>query len=333
LAHLEKIPFPPDNGRMPGFPSEIRGSWLENAFNDYSKGYWYSDVLKRNVTEPGRILDKVVDFSIERNVPVYCGEFGVYQYNALHEDRVRWYEIVSGALDRRNISRTCWEYYGGFGIFNGDMSDFNSDLNVDIVRAMGFTYPMQISRSTNAPDSSITFFDDYPNNMFTASAWGENTDFTLFETNTAQGRYAIRWGNADRYSGFSFVFDNAYDRSIDFSRFASQNYYLEFKARVERPVSFDVRFVNNESSSSIPWRISYKIDESTLLPNGRWQTVRIPLRGMWEGGASVFSNGQGQWLSPRWEFSWVNVKSLEFTAEYTGLNGITIWFDDIKIAR
>jgi endoglucanase len=322
LTELEGVPFPADRGRMPRIHASLRGTWVESSLN-------YSYVNDASPSALYRTLDRAVSFSRERDVPVFCGEFGVFMIQSPQRDRVRWYKFVSDALDSRNISRASWDYYGGFGIFNSGRGDFNYDLNTEVVRAMGFTPPPQTPRPERPLDTGFVIFDDYPNRQYvTAGYWGETTDFSLYDINSAQGEYAIRWGNASRYNLFYFNFDQS---RRDFSSLANGGFSLEFRARTESPVSFDVRFLNNESSSSIPWRMRYTIDESVLPPDGRWHTIRIPLANMSEHGAWV--NAARRWVSPRREFSWKNIYQLEFVAEHSDLTDCIIWFDEIKITN
>ncbi|MDR0472903.1 MAG: hypothetical protein LBH43_04450 [Treponema sp.] len=91
-----------------------------------------------------RQLEKAGMFSQERrNVPVFCGEYSVNRLDVIQEDRVYWYEAASKLLDKRNIARACWDYYGSFGIFNFEKGrrSFFSDLNVAVLEAMGFSPP------------------------------------------------------------------------------------------------------------------------------------------------------------------------------------------------
>ncbi len=321
LTSLSGLPFPADSKRMPSFPSVLRGTWIEGAFYNYA-----NDATAKKLYST---LDRPAAFSRERGAPVFCGEFGVYMFNAPQEDRVRWYEIVSAALDRRGISRTNWDYYGGFGLFNSpNRGDFNSDLNVEVVRALGFTPPPQTPRPQVPVTSGFVFYDDYSAADFAAASWGENADFSLYDTNTADGEFAIRWGNAAQYNNFTFDFN----RGGDLTYLVSNGYFLEFSARTESAVNFDLRFLNPENTSSIPWRMRYTINENILPPDGQWHTIRIKLADMNEHGAWL--NSTQEWLSPKGEFSWANVVRLEFTAEYEGgLSGKTVWFDDIKIVN
>jgi len=322
MGYLSGVPFPYERGRMPEIPKILNGTWIEyNLNNDYPR-----DSSSSKLEET---LDMVVAFSRERNVPVFCGEFGVYIPNSQPEDRVRWYEFVTDALDRRNISRTSWDYYGAFGIFNtGLMGDINHDVNVAVVRAMGFTPPAQSVRRQEILSAGFSIFDDYPNGEYvTVENWGDGMEFSMYDTNTAEGEFAVRWGNAAQYNSFRFVFK----RTADFSRLAAEGYFLEFKARTERAVSFDVRFLNSESSSSLPWRMHYAINEGTLPPDGRWHTIRIPLASMREQGAWL--NSTQQWISPRGEFTWQDITVLEFVAEHSAFRGRRVWFDSIRIAK
>jgi len=136
LASLAGVPFPAGGRRIPRTPGDLKGTWVEYAIKNYKNDAAFSTLAAS--------LDKTVAFSRERNAPVFCGEFGVYMIQSPAKDRVNWYKFVTGALERRNIARTSWDYYGGFGIFNSPAGgDFRSDVNIDVVRAMGFFHPQQ----------------------------------------------------------------------------------------------------------------------------------------------------------------------------------------------
>jgi len=323
LTNLANLPFPGDLKKMPKIPGDLKGTWIESSLqNTYLYDASYAAL--------GKTLDKAVAFSLERDVPVFCGEFGVLMKNSKNEDRLRWYEFVSKALDARNISRASWDYYGGFGVFNSDNGSFKHDLNTGIAAAMGFNPPSQIKRSSHALEEGFTIYDDYPGKMARSIGyWGDETDFSLYDTNAAQGKYAIRWGNMSQYNTLYFDFDSSV---WDLSYLVKNNFFLEFKARAQRYAKFDVRFLNEESETSIPWRIRFTIDDKILAPDGKWHTVRIPLADMKEHGAWI--NAAQTWRAPEANsFSWKNAARLEITSEYQDLKGVHIWFDDIKITK
>jgi len=139
LASLAGVPFPANSIRMPRTPDDLKETWVEDALKNYKNDAAFSTLAAS--------LDKTVAFSRERNVPVFCGEFGVYMVQSPAKDRVIWYELITGMLKKRNIARTSWDYFGGFGIFNSQAGgDFRADVNIDVVRAMGFIPPPQRTR-------------------------------------------------------------------------------------------------------------------------------------------------------------------------------------------
>jgi endoglucanase len=279
-----------------------------------------------------KTLDKAVAFSNERGVPVFCGEYGVFDLVSPPADRAIWYEVVTDMLNKRNLPRTSWDYFGGFGIFNkGGGKDFNRDLNVGIVRALGFTPPEQLPRYSAPLENGFIIYDDYPARDYPLGCWGEGIVFNLYDTSAYNGEFCIRWGNVDQYNAFWV----SLSQSKNFSKLAVSGFALEFYAKTETAVSFDVRFLNPEGavgiSDSIPWRIRHTIDEKTLPPDGKWHKIRVPFEKMTEHGAWV--NTQQKWIPPEGKFSWDNIEQLEFVSEHHNLKNKYIWFDDIKITN
>jgi hypothetical protein len=170
-------------------------------------------------------------------------------------------------------------------------------------------------------------YGDYPSRDFSMGYWGEDAVFSMYDTNAAEGEYCIRWGNTSQYD----IFWIAFDRNGDFSRLAAGGYCLEFRARAEKPVRFDIRFVNPENAASIPWRMRYSINQKILPPDGNWHAIRVPLAGMAEHGAWI--NATQKWIGPQGKFSWSNVKQMEFVSEDGDMKDCYIWFDSIKIVE
>jgi endoglucanase len=325
MASLANVPFPADSKRMPRTPADLRGTWVEGALRTYARDAAPSKLYST--------LNRVVTFAKARNVPVFCGEFGVYLIQSPKEDRIKWYKFVSDALDKRNIARTSWDYFGGFGIFNNERGgDFNADLNTGVVSAMGFTAPPQRTQPPEPLKSGFTIYDDYPAREFSVGYWGTGVDFSLYQTGAAEGEFAIRWGNAQQYEAFWFDFLRGGDLSI-----LAASAAIEFMARAEKPVRFDVRFLNPESAlptgenASIPWRMRYSIDEGHLPPDGKWHAIRIPFSAMREHGAWV--NAKQEWLNPQGKFSWKHISRLEFVAEDGDIKDRSIRFDSIKVVN
>lgn len=56
-----------------------------------------------------RLFEEAVKVAEERNVPLYCGEYGVIN-NADVESTLRWYQTIHPVFVRHNIGRAAWSY-------------------------------------------------------------------------------------------------------------------------------------------------------------------------------------------------------------------------------
>jgi len=312
LKTLRDMPFPADAHALPEVPQELQGTWIEESIKYSYKKDATSEALARQ-------LDKAAQFSRERGgLSLFCGEFGVYIPNSLPEDRVRWYQTTTQLLARRGIARTSWDYYGGFGIFKTDKGgSFNSDLNVGVIKAMGFSPPGQ--KPVKPFRGAFTLFDNYPlSPARRVIHW--DCDIDLYHEDAE--KYVINWRNANQYGSFFFNFK----QKIDWEYLSSHGYALTLRVKTDKPARFDVRFIDREDAASIPWRLNATI---SVEADGQWHALRIPLSSMREQGAWI--NAKQEWRNPRGQFSWANVDSLAFVAEGSDLHGVTILFDAIKI--
>lgn len=144
-CHMERvigIPFPYAPEKMPPVPEDATER-ERKCFEEYPKNGTIEAVIQ--------YFDQYVEFSLNRNAPVFCGEFGCFSPFADPLERENWYRIVTNLLSERNISRTSWDYYGPFGIYDWkkhtwqemrekgvSIWQFPEDLNMAIVEALGF---------------------------------------------------------------------------------------------------------------------------------------------------------------------------------------------------
>lgn len=134
LVPVSGISFPYRKGSMPVMPPSLKDTWAEKSFSKYEKEATPEGVKRR--------INIAAKFSKSRNVPVYCGEFGVYIPNTNNDDRVEWYKLVVGYLNKKNIPWTMWDYKGTFGLFNKDSQEsFERDLNLPLIEAMKLNVP------------------------------------------------------------------------------------------------------------------------------------------------------------------------------------------------
>lgn len=71
---------------------------------------------------------KAVAVAEERNVPLYCGEYGVINL-ADAKDTLSWYEIISASYEKFKIGRSAWSYKEmDFGIIDAHMDEVRDAL-------------------------------------------------------------------------------------------------------------------------------------------------------------------------------------------------------------
>ena len=132
LAPLAGLPFPLGSNKIPPIHETFKDTWVEQALLHYDHDSKLSSLTAT--------LDKACFFAKEKNVSVFCGEFGVYMKQSPEKDRVFWYKFFCEELSKRNIPWTCWDYFGGFGLYKTqNRGEFPTDLNEEIVKAMGFS--------------------------------------------------------------------------------------------------------------------------------------------------------------------------------------------------
>lgn len=74
------------------------------------------------------IVAEAVRISEERNVPLYCGEFGVIDL-ARPEDTLEWYRMICTVFDRYGIGRAAWSYRKmDFGLVDEHMKDVADEV-------------------------------------------------------------------------------------------------------------------------------------------------------------------------------------------------------------
>ncbi len=318
MEPLAGIPFPYSADLMPSLPPSLSGTWIENSFNNYQNEGTVARVLQ--------LIDIAVQFGESRNVPLFCGEFGVYIPNSDSYDRVFWYETVRQYLEEKQIAWTSWDYHGGFGVFEeGGNGLFEYDLNVPLLEALGLNAPEQ-SEFVMHPDSAgfIVYGDYIEKNIFESGSQDGKIDF--YSTDSPNNdQYCISWTGAQQYSQIGFDF-----RPIkDLSYLVEQGYAVDFFIRGNEPgTKIDIRFIDTKTSdpNDHPWRMGMTIDENTVDWDSRWHHLHIPLNQLVEKGS--WDNG---WFVPEGKYDWKATDRFEIVAEHHDLQGIKLWFDNLLV--
>lgn len=100
-------------------------SWVEGNADAWLGTKWNATPAEVNAIR--NHFQIIVDWGIQRNVPINIGEFGAYS-RADSPSRGRWTrEVVRFALEK-NMSYHYWEFGSGFGVFNPSTMQWDIDL-------------------------------------------------------------------------------------------------------------------------------------------------------------------------------------------------------------
>lgn len=311
MVPLAGVPFPYDPARMPSCPPELKGTWIESNLNNY-----HDDGTAQKVKE---LIDIAVNFKNSHNIPLFCGEFGVYMLNSDEPDRVRWYDTVRSYLEEKEIAWTIWDYTGGFGIFTeGSEAMFEHDVNIPLIEALGLNVPQQSELIIHPDSNGFKIYSDYIEEKITASSWaGDGVINYYWENNPYSDNYCIYWTDGSQYNFIGFDFTP----NKDMTYLLKNNYSVDFWVKGDAPGSqFNIRFIDTKTDDpgDHPWRMIYTIDQQIADWNNTWQHIHIPLKNFSEQG----SWDNNAWYNPVGDFDWTAVDRFEIVAEHSDMTGI-----------
>ncbi|MFH1195051.1 MAG: cellulase family glycosylhydrolase [bacterium] len=317
MEPLANVPFPYDASKMPDCPPELVGTWIQSELNAYSNNGTIQKVRD--------LLDIAFQFQQERNVQLFCGEFGVFIPNSPNNDRTLWYNIVRTYLEQNNIAWTIWDYKGAFGLFDkGSNEMFDYDLNIPLVNSLGFNEPAQFEYVLNPDSTELKLYDDYIGKNISGYSWTEGEYNFYNDDDPAIGNFSLTWTGANQYD--AIVFDFLPDK--DLSRLLDEDFVFDFWFKGDNlNIAFDIRFIDTKTDvpEDHPWRMRYTINSTVVDINNEWQHIQIPLKEFSEHGS--WDDG---WFNPIGDFDWKAVDRFEIVAEHKNLPN-QLWFDDIKI--
>ena len=315
MVPLSGVPFPYNSASMPSCPDTLKGTWIESNLNNYMNDGTVSHVQK--------LIDIADNFQKSRHVKLYCGELGVFMENAPDSDRTYWYQTVRKYLESKNIAWTTWDYKGGFGLFTkGSNELFDYDLNVPLLKALGFNIPAQQNYVLKPDSTGFDIYTDYIGENILGS--GSATTNFWNEADPENGDFSIYWTGANQYNTISFVFKPVKDLSL----LVSEDYLIDFYMKGRAITPIDIRFIDTkENENDHPWRMRYTLDSSNFVYNDTWQHVQVPLNNFKEHG----SWDNNTWYNPEGKFDWGAIDRFEIDSEYGDMGSSELWFDDIKI--
>ncbi len=125
VRDLRNIPFPspPDNSTLV-VPPSAKGTWVEYNVTHYAR-YGTPEAIYN-------ALAKAKDWSVQKNVPIFLGEFGSYSNFADADSRCRHANAVYDALTALDIPSAWWEWNGGFNMFQKGTTALSPCIKSDI---------------------------------------------------------------------------------------------------------------------------------------------------------------------------------------------------------
>lgn len=319
MESLGQVPFPYASNQMPAFPSSLRGTWIESAFNNYRH--------EGTVARVEQLIDIAVQFKQSRNVRIFCGEFGVYIPNSQNDDRVYWYEVVRKYLEEKQIAWTIWDYHGGFGLYEEGGNDlFEHDLNVPLLQALGMNVPDQTPYIPQPEPKGFFIYSDYIGEGIFEASYNDGVIDFYSDDEPNNGERCLYWSGARQYNNIGFDFKPNKDLSV----LAANGYALDLMVRGNQPgVSFDIRFIDTKTTdpNDHPWRIRVTLDDQAVDWDSRWHHLHIPLQNFAEQG----SWDNNAWYNPQGKFDWSAIDRFEIVAEHQALPDTKLWFDNIQI--
>jgi len=105
------VPFPYDAAKFPPLNPKANGNAGEANYNKYNR-----DGNEQSVKDK---LQIVKNWAQKYNVPVLCGEYGVYNQYADRDSRCRYIKAVRQTLKTLSMPGMLWDYNTNFSIFDG----------------------------------------------------------------------------------------------------------------------------------------------------------------------------------------------------------------------
>ena len=101
---------------------------IENLTHDFVGHNFVDDSLPLNESYFENMIKSAVRISEERDVPIYCGEYGVINLATPH-DTLKWYRMFSSVMNKYQIGRAAWTYKQmDFGIIDEHISEVKDQI-------------------------------------------------------------------------------------------------------------------------------------------------------------------------------------------------------------
>jgi endoglucanase len=219
-----------------------------------------------------------------------------------------------------------WDYTGGFGLFENNGSNINTDLNVPLVDSMGLTAPEQVEYIPRPDSTSFYIYSDYIEENIDEDSWMSGGQINFYSEDARLGERSIHWSDANQYNRIGFRFDPVKDLSLLLDYGYGMHFWI--RGNAGNP-AFHLRFLDTKTDDpdDHPWRMHYNVTHTVVPFDGAWHEVFLPLSSFTEQG----SWDNDTWYNPEGKFDWTKIQNFEIVAEVASMNGYEFWFDNIGI--
>jgi endoglucanase len=129
LVPLRRIPYPSTPETMKSRIEQEPDERMRFILQRFAWDHWDEQRV-------GMEVEAVYQWARAHNVPVYCGEFGVYKDYSDPKSRVRWIRDMRKALEARHIGWAMWDYNGNFGLVTVTKQKAGA-VDQDVLQALG----------------------------------------------------------------------------------------------------------------------------------------------------------------------------------------------------
>jgi len=106
---IKGLPYPSSPEKLKTLVDEQQNKDAKAGLTRYGDERWNGEKLRKH-------LKSVVEWSTKNQVPIYCGEFGCFTPATPPEDRMVWFNDISGAFNEFGIGWAVWGYDEVFGL-------------------------------------------------------------------------------------------------------------------------------------------------------------------------------------------------------------------------
>ena len=128
LKPLRGVPYPSSPEDVAPLLPVLTDAAAKKALEDYGQQHW-------NRQRMAERIGKATAWAKQHNVPLWCGEFGVYRQFSAPADRDRWLADMRSTLEHDGIGWSLWDYQGGFALVT--KKDGTTTVDEGVAKALG----------------------------------------------------------------------------------------------------------------------------------------------------------------------------------------------------